>query len=354
MATVPSRPKLDADRVEIRLDGKLWQLWDDCELSRSVDAYDTAAFVSPFNVANRTFKEAFRPFAFSNVEIAVGGQKFFTGTMVDVAPSTDENGSRVAVACYALPGVLIDSAAPISLLPFEARGLTLKQIAERVCRPFGLAVEFTSPPGPAFRRVKQKLDARVQDYLVELAHMRGLVLGNDAAGRLVFKRSVGLGSPVARLVSGRPPVLSVTPTFNARNYYSEITGVVSTKITAGSSKYTATNPRLVGRLRADTVTLEDAEQADAPTAVRARLGRMFGNAYAVSVEVPTWRDPAGNLWAPDTTVSLLAPEAMIYTESQFLVRSVVLRTNAAAKTTTLSLALPGAFSGEIPSRFPWD
>ena len=77
-------------------------------------------------------------------------------------------------------------------------------------------------------------------------------------------------------------------------------------------------------------------RADAPAAVRARLGRMFANAFSVSVELPTWRDPGGRLWKPNTTVRLKAPDAMIYTESEFLIRNVVLRGNKDARTATIA------------------
>lgn len=82
---------------------------------------------------------------------------------------------------------------------------------------------------------------------------------------------------------------------------------------------------------------------------------MFGNMVSYVVEgIPTWRDPKGNLWRPNTTITLKAPEAMIYRETEFLIRNVTLRQDAQSKTATLGLVLPGAFSGETPSRLPFE
>jgi prophage tail gpP-like protein len=82
---------------------------------------------------------------------------------------------------------------------------------------------------------------------------------------------------------------------------------------------------------------------------------MFASMAAYTVEnLPTWRDPRGQLWAPNTTLRLIAPSAMIYTEQEFLIRDVVLRQDDESLTASLGLALPGAFSGETPESLPWD
>lgn len=347
-------PATDPDETVIKMGGKVWRYWEDLEINRSIDAYTSATFTAPFEAERREFREAFRPFTYPPVEITIGGRTVDVGVRFDAVPATSENEQKIAASCYSKPGVLHDSDPPISLLPFEARGLTLKQVAERVCAPFGIEVEVEGDPGPPFKRVKQKLDGKVQSYLVELAQQRGFVLSNTSTGKLLLRKSALVGRPVARLAEGVSPVLAVTPSFNAHEYFSEITGVVGRKVSRRGSKYTAKNPRLHTALRCQTFALEAAERADAPKAVLARMGRMFANAYSVSVELPTWRDPHGNLWDPNTTVKLTAPNAMVFTEFEFLIRTVSLRRNTQAKTATLGLVLPGVFNSEIPSKFPWD
>jgi prophage tail gpP-like protein len=81
---------------------------------------------------------------------------------------------------------------------------------------------------------------------------------------------------------------------------------------------------------------------------------MFANALTIVVNVPTWRDPKGKLWKPNTTVTLLEPNAFIYKETEFLVRDVYLKQSKAEKSASLGLVLPGAFSGSAPAELPWD
>jgi prophage tail gpP-like protein len=81
---------------------------------------------------------------------------------------------------------------------------------------------------------------------------------------------------------------------------------------------------------------------------------MFGNMVAYSVKVATWRDPSGNLWEPNTIVSLDAPDAMVYRPYDFVIRGVEFERDSRKEHATLDLVMPGSFSGEIPEALPWD
>src|SRR5699024_7629400 len=137
-----------------------------------------------------------------------------------------------------------------------------------------------------------------------------------------------------------------------QTYYSEITGLAKTRVGRGGSSYTVTNPRLQGVVRPHTFQVNDTDSPDLPAAVAAKMGRMFGNMVSYSAEVPTWRDPSGALWAPNSTVTLQAPGAMVYRETELVIREVTLKQDADSHSASLSLMMPGAFSGEIPEVLP--
>ena len=99
---------------------------------------------------------------------------------------------------------------------------------------------------------------------------------------------------------------------------------------------------------------DDTEAGDAPTATQAKMGRMFANTVSYEIEdLPTWRNPAGKLWSPNTTLTLRAPSAMVYRESELMIRNVRLKQSADTVSASLDLVLPGAFSGEMPRALPW-
>ena len=197
-------------------------------------------------------------------------------------------------------------------------------------------------------------EKKVLTFLTELAKQRNLIISSTPEGALIFWQSVEAGSPVARLQQGNSPLMSVTPFFSPQEYYSHITGIEPVIAGLAGSQFTVKNPRLQGVIRPVTFDAPDTLDADIKGAVEAKAGRMFGSMASYSARVSTWRDPQGDLWEPNTTVTLLAPDAMIYSEYEFVVRSIEFDREGAAQTATLNLVIPGSFSGEIPEALPWD
>lgn len=340
--------------VAILIEGQRFRFWDRVSIVRSLDSVDAVEFGAPFDPDTPGFRETFRPFSFKPLEITVGGDPLFTGTLVGVTPSVEDSRRTVAVSGYSLPGVLQDCTAPASSYPLEFDGQGLQQIAATLTAPFGIDVQFDADPGAIFERVAIEPTKTVLSFLTDLAKQRNLVISSTARGLLQFSQSVATGNPVARLRQGSAPVLSVTPAFSPQSYYSHITGVEPAGVGLDGAQFTVKNPRLAGVIRPHTFNIPDTLTADLSAAASAKMGRMFGNAAAYSVPVATWRDPQGAIWAPNTTVTLVAPGAMVYNEYEFVIRSIRFEREGRSETAILNLVIPGAFSGGIPEALPWD
>lgn len=342
------------EEVAVLIDGKRFRFWDKVRITRSIDTMATFEFGAPFDHTAPGFREIFKPFTFKRVEITVGGESLFTGTMVPVNPVIENNRRVIAVSGYSLPGVLNDCTPPASSFPLEFDGQGLQDIATTLAAPFGISVEFQADQGAIFDRVACEPGKKVLSFLIELAKKRNLVISDTSRGKLIFLKSATTGKPVARLQQGSTPVLSVTPTFNPQEYYSHITGIEPVIVGLPGSQFTVKNSRLEGVIRPMTFNVSDTKDANLKTAVEAKIGRMFGNMVSYSVNVNTWRDPNGNLWTPNTTIMLIAPDAMIYNEYEFEIRSIDFDRDRSTEIATLNLIIPGSFDGKIPEVLPWD
>lgn len=357
------------ERVAVIIEGRQFANWQSLSLTYGLDVVATIALSAPFEPDRAEFWELFKPLDFTPIEVQIGGRREFAGTMVDVGPSFDASSTRVEVSGYALPGVLGDCDPPVTALPFEWKNVGLKTIAEAVCAPFGLEVDFRLGDDPPFERVafdpleeakkprgKNVIDeaGKPWEFLGKLAKQRNAVLSSTADGKLLIWRAV-TGDSVATLEGGLPPLIAVTPNFRPQEYHSEITGFAPAKRGHKGGKYTAKNDRLPSRvIRPHHFRCDDGEDADVPLATRSKLGRMFGAAVSFTVEgIPTWRDPKGNLWRPNTLIRLKAPRAMIYDYTNLLIRSVALHQTDKSEVADLQVCFPQAFTGEIPKRFPW-
>lgn len=360
--------------VTLLVAGQEFRHWSEVQLVLSVDSFDTIAFSAPFDVSIPGFKEAFKPFAFQPIGVDVGGVRLFTGTMMSVNPEITNSSKQVRGNAYSLPGVLNDCTAPSSLFD---KGLgffnqNLRDIAKTLCAPFGIGVVFDDDPGPAYGNFYSK-DApgpawgdttsvptlkpgkKILAFLVGLAKERGFLITNTPEGELYFRKADVGAASVATLRQGLSPLVTVTPQFNAQDYYSHITARPPTFYGMGGIPVVAVNPRLKGVLRPFTYNPADGVVgADVKKAVESKMGRMFANAAPYTVTVSTWSTPAGGLWQPGDTVTIHAPDAMVYKPYEFVIRQVTLSRSAKEETATLGLVVPGSLAGKNPEGMPWD
>ncbi len=357
------------ERVSVIIEGHKFSDWQSLSLTFGLDVVATIALSAPFEPDRPGFRELFKPLDFTPIEVQVAGTREFAGTMVDVGPSFDATSTQVEVSGYASPGVLGDCDPPASALPFEWKNVGLKTIAEAVCASFGLEVDFRLAEDPPFGKVafdplEQAKKARGKnvideagkpwEFLSKLAQQRNAVLSSTADGKLLIWQAA-TSAPVVQLEGGLPPLIAVTPSFKPQEYHSEITGFSPAKRGHAGGKWTETNDRLPARvIRPHHFRIDDGEDADGPLATRSKLGRMFGAAVSFNIEgLPTWRDPSGKLWRPNTMIRLRAPRAMIYEQTELLIRSVALHQTDKSETADLQVCFSEAFSGAIPKRFPW-
>ena len=363
--SVPPRPAAPKNRltrapaeteneVSIMVDGVRFRNWSGMRLLRGLDTVDALDFIAPFDSSAADVRETFRPFSFKPLVLTVGGDVLFTGTLVGVLPVVSAQKKTVSVSGYSVPGVLNDCTAPASVYPIEFNGLALPEIAAALAEPFGIPVSFEGPPGGTFERVALGPGQKIFSFLSDLARQRGLIVSSTTDGALLFQQSAPAGQPVAVLSQGASPVTAVDPHFSPQEYYSHVTGLEPVQLGSPGSQYTAKNPYLSGVVRPLTFTSPDVQGGDIGDSVAAKIARMFANMASYTVHVTTWRDAGGQLWAPNTTIALDAPDAMIYGRHDFIIRSVAFHKNAGGETASLDVVLPGSFSGQIPGVLPWE
>jgi prophage tail gpP-like protein len=351
---IQQQPSADLDEVSILIDGQRFRFWDSITITRSIDAMDTIEYTAPFEAERQAFRDTFKPFSYRDTWATIGGEVLFNGIMMGVTPSVGEGSKIVSVSCYSRPGVLNDCNAPVGAVDLEFNGVGLVEITATLCAPFGISAVFESDPGAIFDRVALSPTKRILSFLIELANQRNLIISSTKEGGLLFWQSVEVGSPVAILRQGESPLTSIKPSFSPQEYYSHVIGIQPISIGLGGGQYSLKNDKLSGTLRPVAFAANDAKGAELLDAVNAKMGRMFANAISYSLAVSTWRDSQGNLWEPNTTIKVQAPDAMIYEEYEFLIRKVSLSAADNSRTAILDVVFTGAFRGEAPEVLPWD
>lgn len=345
-------PADSLNETALMIDGKRFRFWSSVNIFRSIDSFDTISFTAPFDFEAPNFKEAFRPFTYQSAQFTVNGEPLFTG--ITLSPDLILGQKKtIQVSGYSSPGVLNDCTAPASAFPLEFNGQGLREISATLASYFGLTVDFQTDQGTTFERVALSPGKKILSFLTPLANQRNIIISSTEGGKLLFWKSVETGEPVATLRQGESPLMSVTPFFDPQNYYSHITGIEPSFVGVPGEQYTVKNTLLEGVVRPFTFEAPDTLESDIKAATESKAGRMFGGMVSYDIMLDTWRDPTGELWAPNTILNLEAPDAMVYSPFDFLVKSVNFERIENSETALLTLVLPGSFSGKIPETLPW-
>jgi len=347
-----STESIGQGELDIQVDGKTIGTLDDFELVLSIDAIAKCGFSVPNEPETRSL---FTPLGSQRITVDHLGERLFTGRCASPQPENTPNQKDLIIACYADPGVLETCTPSIEKFPMEWKKTLLEQIAEDLCGEHGIAVQFVTPTSSRFKRVDIAPGQNVLGFLSDLASQRGLIITSDSSGTLLIHTGHVDGPVVSFLENGKHPTESITLTINEDNYYSSVTGIVPAKSKRGKigAKFTVQNPHATSVVRSYTFDCNDIDKGELETAVRSTAGRMFAGVISCAVNVATWQNDLGSVYQPGQLVSLQSEEDFIPDPFTFLVTMVTLRKSAGSQTASLHLSLPGVYSGEMPTRLPW-
>ena len=345
------RNQQDPREVVLYIDGAEYPFWTEIQITRSRDGISTAQFAAPFDANNANFRRIFEPFSYRDVVVTLKGAPLFTGTLMQVNPTLSEL-RVISASCYGRPGVLNDCCAAQMPESYEFNGRNLAEITASLCAPFGVSVVSLLEDDPVFEEIQIEPTKKVWGFLSELASQRNVVLRDNEDGALVIEQAKPKNGIAAALEEGQHPLLSVTPIFNAQEFYSHITAWTDTDFGDDGEKYTVKNP-FSSVFRPYSFKVPDAEPGEAINAAQAKLGRMLANSAQYSASLSTIYDQNGQVFAPSAPVQVTAPSAMIYRPTVLECRSVRLSFTPATSVADVELVFPGSLAGKMPGELPW-
>jgi prophage tail gpP-like protein len=338
--------------LSISVNGQRVGTFNDFELAMAIDAISKCSFVVPNEHVTRAI---FMPLLSQKVTVDLFGQRLFTGRCESPRVMNSSTQKSMEILCYSDPGVLERCTPSIEKFPLEWKKALLEQITLDLCSEHGIGTIFLTPTTSLFKRVNIEPSQNVLEFITDLAIQRGLFLKSNEYGQLVLHKEIAAGKIVSFLETGKHPTESVSLNIDESRYYSSVTGIVPAKSKRGKigAKFTVRNPFATDVIRAYTFECKDIDSGELPVAVSSAAGRMFAELISCGAELATWNNGLGQVYQPGQLVLVKSEEDFITKPFKFIVTSVVLQKTAGATTASLSLSLPGAYSGQIPTRLPW-
>jgi len=345
MEGVIGLPNLN-DGIEIKIGAYTLKNFKGLSLKYEMDAACAAvSFNTTFNPDDTEAREAFKPFTDKTIDITYLDTTFLNGYIDVITPAESDQGIEVNIQARARFSTYVDS--DVIKDVYYSR-LTLQQFANKLIGESSFDSVKVDPDTPPIPNIKIDKGEKLFEAVSKEAASRGYWCIPAISNACTFKKISSSDKIQASLESGQEPVLNVRSSFDRSKRFSEY-------LVLGS-----------GNGNSRSVTIEDKSTTFGRKLVQAKKEnsdlRAFGertrsqdqvDSITLEVILSSWFYK-GKLWQPGGMIELLAPNAMIYKPSKFVIRSVTLTLDEnSGDQCTLSLSLPNAFDGSVITNEPW-
>ena len=298
----------------------------------------------PFDPTDEKLAELLKPYGYKSTAVYLGEDIVINGILYTIENEFSNSGIRKILEGATITANIVDSSLPP---PYEATKIKFIDRATTILEPFGIAVKIDSSVASnlaePFDRVTAEPNEKVFNHLATLARQRGVLLTCTPEGELLATKAAK-GRPVASIQEEAPPQLEYKIRFDgrARFHTYRLLGETPKKhfISADANDLLVPSGRMIVETANESTAGNIQEAAD-----WARSKRV-ADTMTFPIPVYSWYDPKGNLWEPNTLVSITAPSMNIPDGFDMLIRSVQYDWSSSGTRAVLNVVPPTVFTGE--------
>lgn len=348
------------DQLELYINGKAYRGWTEINVTLALDAISGAFSIS---LVERWAGDGRTPSQIESwpilngdrCQVKIDGETLIDGYVDQFMPEFSPTTHGITVQGRDKTCDIIDCSAFHQ--PDQWTGLTLLQIAEILCKPFGVSVRADVDIGPAFPNIKLQQGETVFSALDRLCRVRKVLLAPDGAGGVLLTRA-GKVRAASSLQQG-VNIKSAKGNLDTSQRYSQyiVKGQNASSMTddgeleahaegrVSDSDVTRYRPLLV---MAETGATNTSAEERATWEANVRLGR----SAQATITVRGWRQGArldGALWRPNLLVHVKS--SFLRIDGDMLIRQVTYRrTSTDGTECDIDIVSPQAFSPEPPDK----
>jgi prophage tail gpP-like protein len=363
----------------LKVGEKSFQFFNDVSIQTSLASIaSTFTFTVKFDSDNADHKYLCQPLSYHTVrfydETRLDEKNkglLSTGIVTDWGFNDEATPDLVQISGYSPGGFLEDCEIPYSLYPLESNNRSLKEIATRLLKPFGIGLviydSVTKECNEIIAKSVATPEEKIKDYLSKIAAQKNVIISHDIFGNVIMFRPVV--SSTSKIFLQPSNTVKLTLDVNGRGLHSELTSIRQPEKGTGSNPFendyaeeaepepdfdfgpsksfkissvdTVKNP-LVKVFRPSVDVLSSGTFYTTTTAARNRRA-----AELQSIRV----NFTSNLFLPlsvGDVVEVQDPSCFLYTRTRMIVDSTTISESSDKKYMTGSLVLPETFTGNEP------
>lgn len=334
--------------------------------TRKIDFFNKFTLGLRFDSVGSTFsfQYYFDPYNFEHKELScIGhfhkctieheGDLLLTGYVVTPRFKSAPQKQLTGISGYSLPGFLEDCQIPTSLYPLQSDGLTLREIASKLIKPFGITMVVDSAVASrmdeAFDKTTAQATETIKGYLSELASQKNIIVTHNQYGNLVFTEAKTNRKSLIdfNVPKGGIPGTSMELDFNGQSMHSEITVMKqASKKNPNSSEFTVKNPYVPYVFRPRVAVQNSGTDADTERAARNLLAEELKN-LKLTITTDRWKVD-GKLIKPNNIITVINPEVYLYKKTTWFIEDVSYSGDEKAMTAVMTCVPVEAYNGKPP------
>lgn len=328
--------------------------------------YDSIGSTFSFNILfdenNKAQAEFLSACQFNECTVEHNGQLLITGTLLAHSFKRSSVQELVQIAGYSKPGVFEDCEIPTSLYPLQTDGLSLKEITERLIKPFGikLIVDEIAQKDSLLGTVKKKADKaiskstatesqNIKSYITELTKQRHIILTHDNKGNLVFTEAKTDLQPLFHVEDG---ILAtdINVSISGQSMHSHITVIKQADSDGGNSaEFTITNPYCTNVYRPKVVKMDSGDDITIEQAATNALASELKDAIRLVITTDRWQVDNQAI-TPNNIITVKSPKNWIYETTPFFIEEVQLTGDEKKTSAVVTCVIPEVYNGKKPTK----
>lgn len=308
-----------------------------------------------FDPLNAEHKELACVTHFHEVEVMYNDELLVTGVITSQKFIHSSVKSLCVITGYTKTGVLEDCQIPPSLYPLQSNKLSLREITEKLIKPFKLDLIIDPSVSTACNKVIDVSTASetqtIKDYLVDLARQRDVLITHNEKGQLVFTSLANGKTPLIEFdnTKGVQIGTSFELNYDGQGMHSHITTQKQASVDGGNAgEQTIRNPYVLSSYYRPKVTTQSSgDDNDTQSAAERELASEL-KGLTLTIQTDRWVVD-GKIIRPNNILKIYDPELYIYKKTDWFIESINFSGDEKENTATINCVLPEVYNKKKPS-----
>lgn len=348
----------DPDEFTVIIDGKEIKMMSG-RLLRTMDtAADGWTASRDFDPYDDKISGKFIPYQYLPAQVYLGGKLGLNSILYTTTPRIKPDGREIDLEGWTPTADIIDTTINVKTwtqfpgAKYEKNNVTLADRAIELLEPMGLSVVDDVNDNEPFDRVKATPTEKIFDHLAKMAVQRGILISCTNQGELLLTRANATGKPVDSIEEEKVPYQELEITFDGRKRHSTYRAIgqspqIGPKNVPFNVWKAATSEDVgVPRSRFVAFRANNANLGNIQTSADWKRNRTLAEALTIPFAVSSWYTKDGELWQPNTLVTVKSPTLFIPEGFDFLIRAVEYISEPDRVGAILSLVPPQVYTDE--------